>query len=151
MAVGFAVGDKSVIVKSFGAAALLMTSVLAGSAFAAEPPTSSMQPMVISRVIAYGQENQDPVALLTAVRMLNDLGAHVAQPSLSSAPVGEQQQPTYDPVALLEEAQGYAAGDEQLIAMIDAEMDTIESSRWVCYWEYYCDAWGWCNYVEVCY
>jgi hypothetical protein len=114
-------------------------------------PTSSMQPMVIARVIAYGQDNQDPLALVTAVRMLNDLGANVAQPSADAAPVGEQQQPVYDPVALLEEAEGYAAGDQELIAMIDAEMDTIESSRWVCYWEYYCDAWGWCNYVEVCY
>lgn len=137
-----------------GVAAVALAAAAVGSmqsAFAEEAPTSSMQPMVIARVIDYGQQNQDPLALVTAVRMLNDLGAHVAQPNPDAQSVEGQQQPSYDPVALLEEAEGYAAGDPQLIAMIDAEMDSIETSRWVCYWEYYCDAWGWCNYYEVCY
>ncbi|MGF1625514.1 MAG: hypothetical protein ACFCVH_11575 [Alphaproteobacteria bacterium] len=140
---------KTTSVVAIAAASMLFGSVSAS--LAEQAPATSMQPMTISRVIAYGQENQDPLALVTAVRMLNDLGAHVAQPGAQSEPTGEQSQPMYDPVALLEEAQGYATGNDQLIAMIDAEMDNIESSRWVCYWEVYCDAWGWCNYVEVCY
>lgn len=133
------------------AIAVAVTMGGVGTAIAETVQTSSMQPMTISRVIAYGQQNQDPVALLTAVRMLNDLGAHVAQPSTDAAPTGEQSQPVFDPVALLEEAEGYATGNDALLAMIDEELNSVESSRWVCYWEYYCDAWGWCEYVEICY
>ena len=139
--------------KSVGVAAVL-AAVTMGSvpaAFAEGTPVSPMQPMTIARVIAFGQANHDPLALITAVRMLNDLGANVAIPGTDAGATGEQSQPVFDPVALLEEAEGYAGGDAQVMAMIDAEMDGIESSRWVCYWEYYCDSWGWCNYVEVCY
>ncbi len=140
-------------VKNWGAAVVFAAVAFGGvsAASAEEPPVSSMTPMAISRVIAFGQEHQDPLALLTAVRMLNDLGAHVAMPGAQSEPTGEQAQQMFDQVALLEEAEGYAAGDAELVAMIDAEMDNIESSRWVCYWEVYCDAYGWCEYVEVCY
>ena len=139
--------------QKLGAAVAFAAVAIGGisAAHAEDPPVSSMGPMAISRVVAFGQENQDPLALLTAVRMLNDLGAHVAMPGSQAQPTGEQAQQMYDQVALLEEAEGYAAGNEQLVAMIDAEMDNIESSRWVCYWEVYCDAYGWCEYVEVCY
>jgi hypothetical protein len=139
--------------KSVGIATILAAVAMGGvsTAFAEEAPVSSMAPMTIARVVAFGQENHDPLALITAVRMLNDLGANVAIPGTDTGATGEQSQPVFDPVALLEEAEGYAGEDAELMAMIDAEMDSIESSRWVCYWEYYCDAWGWCEYLEVCY
>lgn len=140
-------------VKSVGVALAVaaMTLGSVSATFAEEAPVSSMAPMTIARVVAFGQQNQDPLALITAVRMLNDLGANVAIPGTDVGATGEQSQPVFDPVALLEEAESYAAGDAEVLAMIETEMDSVESSRWVCYWEYYCDSWGWCNYVEVCY
>ena len=66
------------------------------------------------QVVSYGQSQKDPLVLLSAVKLLDDLPfAGIAKPGQD-----EKTGARYDRVSLLNEAKQYAAGDEDLLTVI---------------------------------
>ena len=49
-------------------------------------------------------------------------------------------------------AKNYATGpNASLAAAIDAEIKNVSSTQATCYYQYYCNAWGYCWYEYYCY
>ncbi len=66
------------------------------------------------QVVSYGEAQKDPLVILTAVKLLDDLPfAGIAKPGKDEKTVTR-----YDRVALLDEAKQFAAGDDELLAVI---------------------------------
>jgi hypothetical protein len=88
-----------------------------------------------TELITYARQNQSAVAMLTAVQMLRAArvadskdrpGAKSTEAAKGATPTeGKKASPseaTLDPVKLLNEAKGWAKGNAQLTALIDAEL-----------------------------
>jgi hypothetical protein len=87
-------------------------------------------------LVSYARENESPTAMLTAVQMMRGvraedsaqrLGTKTNEPAAADASAApgkkaETPAPTLDATALLNEAKGWARGNAQLIALIDAEL-----------------------------
>ena len=99
----------------------------------------------------YGIDNKDPYSLLTAAPISDGLKANVAKQAPVKLTKGAKPE-TYDPLALLKLAKGYAAGtDASLTAAIDVETKNVSATQAVCYYQYYCNGWGYCWYQYYCY
>lgn len=74
------------------------------------------------QVASYGEAHKDPLALVTAVRLLDDLPfTSVARPG-----EGEKSGPPYDRDALIAQAKASAGGDAGLLAIIEKVQDAPE-------------------------
>ena len=97
----------------------------------------------------YGEANHDPASLLAAAHIINGLKSNVA---VQKPAVGAGKLTAYDPMNLLKLAKTYATGpNASLAAAIDGEMKNVSSTQAVCYYQYYCNAWGYCWYAYQCY
>ncbi len=66
------------------------------------------------KIVAYGESQKDPLVMLSAVKLLDDLPfGGVAKPNTD-----EKNPVRYDRVALLDQAKQYAVGDEELLTVI---------------------------------
>lgn len=98
---------------------------------------------IANAAIAYGRANSDPLAMLAGVQMMVSAAAGTTIES-AGRPL--------DLGAILDEAVAMAPEDELILARADALRDEAETrTRGVCYWEYWCDYYGYCEYWYVCY
>ncbi len=98
---------------------------------------------IANALIAYGRANQDPLALLSGVQMMVKAAAGTTIESAGKP---------MDLGAVLDEAVAMAPDDALIVARADVLRDEAETkSRGVCYWEYWCDYYGYCEYWYVCY
>lgn len=98
---------------------------------------------IANALITYGRANQDALALLSGVQMM------------ISAADGTSIESAGQPIdlgAILDEAVALAPEDALILARADELRDEAETIvRDVCYWEYWCDYYGYCEYWYVCY
>jgi hypothetical protein len=77
---------------------------------------------LFAQVVSYGETQKDPLALLTAVQMLEDL------PFGGVAKADAKDKSTYDRAGLLSLAKQYATGDAELLAVIAKLQDAPEAT-----------------------
>ncbi|AZL60252.1 hypothetical protein EI545_16335 [Tabrizicola piscis] len=98
---------------------------------------------IANALITYGRANQDPLALLSGVQMMVKAAAGTTIESAGKP---------MDLGAVLDEAVAMAPDDALIVARADVLRDEAETkTRGVCYWEYWCDYYGYCEYWYVCY
>jgi hypothetical protein len=83
-------------------------------------------------LVAYARENQSPLAMVAAVQMLRGVRATDSAERVPAKTTeagtgaegkkGKAADATIDPAALLNEAKGWAKGNAQVLAVIDAEL-----------------------------
>ena len=134
-------------------AAFVLATGLSGiaPAFAEEatPPNpvetaeAKSTPTIANALITYGRANQDALAMVSGVQMMI-----TASNGTSIETAGKPM----DLGAILDEAIAMAPDDALIVARADALRDEAETVvRDVCYWEYWCDYYGYCEYWYVCY
>lgn len=98
---------------------------------------------IANALLSYGRANQDALALLSAVQMMV---------KAADGTTIESGGKPMDLGAILDEAVALAPDDPLVVARADALRDEAETrTRGVCYWEYWCDYYGYCEYWYVCY
>ena len=98
---------------------------------------------IANAALAYGRANSDPLAMLTAVQMMIN--------ALDGTTLEQNGQPV-DLGAILDEAVALAPDDQLIVARAETLRDEAETrTRGACYWEVWCDYYGYCEYWEVCY
>lgn len=137
--------------KRFIAALAVATSLFAvAPAFAQDAGTSPVATAeakstlsVANAMITSGRSNADPLAMIAGVQMM------------VSAAEGTTIESAGTPVdlgAILDEAVALAPEDALILARADTLRDAAETkTRGACYWEYWCDYYGYCEYWYVCY
>jgi hypothetical protein len=132
-------------------AAFTLAATGAGSAKeAAAPPDGVQKAQLAATLAAYGEANHDPATLLAAAHLINGLKSNVG--TMKGGTAGAKPTATYDPLTLLKMAKNYATGpNASLAAAIDAEIKNVSATQAVCYYQYYCNAWGYCWYEYYCY
>jgi len=96
---------------------------------------------IASGLVAYGEKNKDAYALLTAAKMLSQVGAKVEDPKGKEAS-GKASE--LDVGAILKKASDYAGDNDALkkdISMAEKAMP----QKWVCYYAWACNYY-YCNY-----
>jgi len=128
----------------------LAGTLSAGSAKEAAAPEDGVARANLAATLAqYGTANHDPASLLAAAHIINGLKANVG---MQKAGGGDAKPQAYDPMTLLKLAKTYATGPNAALASaIDGEMKAVSSTQAVCYYSYYCNAWGYCWYAYRCY
>lgn len=98
---------------------------------------------IANALLSYGRANQDPLALLSAVQMMV---------KAADGTTIESGGKPMDLGAVLDEAVAMAPDDALILARADTLRDEAETrTRGICYWEYWCDWYGYCEYWYVCY
>jgi hypothetical protein len=141
---------KKFILAAAVASFTLAGTFSAGSAKETAAPEDGVARANLAATLAqYGTANHDPASLLAAAHIINGLKANVA---LQKAGGMGKPAGAYDPMALLKLAKSYATGpNASLASAIDGEMKAVSSTQAVCYYQYYCNAWGYCWYAYQCY
>lgn len=98
---------------------------------------------VANAMINYGRSNKDALAMLAGVQMM------VTAAEGTSIESGGKPM---DLGAILDEAVALAPEDALIAARADELRDAADTkTRGACYWEYWCDWYGYCEYWYVCY
>jgi hypothetical protein len=98
---------------------------------------------IANALVSYGRANKDPLALISGVQMMI---------SAAKGTTIEAGGTPIDLGAVLDEAVAMAPEDQLIVARADALRDEAETrTRGACYWEYWCDWYGYCEYWYVCY
>jgi hypothetical protein len=98
---------------------------------------------IANALVTYGRANQDPLALISGVQMMI---------KAAEGTTIESGGKPMDLGAVLDEAVAMAPDDQLIVARAEALRDEAETrTRGVCYWEYWCDWYGYCEYWYVCY
>ena len=119
-------------------AVLLMMVVLASLAFAGLNSSLLQERMA-------GNARDRQLAMQAAEAALRD-----AEKDIDT--VAEKLKDASDIGAILDEAVAMAPDDALIVARADELRDEAETvTRGVCYWEYWCDYYGYCEYWYVCY
>jgi len=96
-----------------------------------------------SAVIKYGEAKGDALAMVTGVEMM--LGAADGTTIESGGEV-------MDLSAVLDKAAEIGKDDPLVVAKVEELRDAAETkTRGACYWEYWCDWYGYCEYWYICY
>jgi hypothetical protein len=98
---------------------------------------------IANALVNYGRANQDALALISGVQLMIDAtdGTTI---EASGTPV--------DLGAILDEAVAMAPDDQLIVARAETLRDDAETrTRGACYWEYWCDYYGYCWYEYYCY
>lgn len=123
----------------------------AGGAFAEEAaaPDAKAQAEASSTLVTanaminYGRSKGDALAMIAGVQMMLAVAEGTTIES-GGAPM--------DLTAVLNEAKEMGKDDPLIVAKADALMDAAETkTRGACYWEYWCDWYGYCEYWYICY
>lgn len=94
-------------------------------------------------VINYGRSNGDALAMIAGVQMMVT-AAEGTTIETGGTPI--------DLGAILDEAVALAPDDALITARAEELRDAAETrTRGVCYWELWCDYYGYCEYWYVCY
>ncbi len=139
--------------KRFLTALTLSAAVLASPVLAQEAAKPAANPaaqaeaqstlQTANAMINYGRSKKDALAMIAGVQMM----VSVAQGTTIEA--GGQPM---DLGKVLDEAVALAGDDQLVIAKAEALRDEAETkTRGACYWEYWCDWYGYCEYWYVCY
>ena len=98
---------------------------------------------VANAMINYGRSNKDALAMLAGVQMMV---------TAAEGTTIESGGKPMDLAAVLDEAVALAPDDALIAARADTLRDAAETkTRGACYWEYWCDWYGYCEYWYVCY
>ncbi len=133
------------------ALAVSATLLTAGSAFAqdATAPDDRAQAEASSTLttanamINYGRSKGDALAMIAGVQMML---------AVADGTTIEAGGSPLDLAAVLTEAKELGKDDPLIVAKADALMDEAETkTRGACYWEYWCDWYGYCEYWYICY
>jgi hypothetical protein len=117
---------------------------------ATPPPDGVAKAQLAATLAQYGEANHDPASLLAAAHIINGLKSNVAMKTPMKDGAGQPE--SYDPLTLLKLAKTYATGpNASLAAAIDTEMKAVSATQAVCYYQYYCNGWGYCWYQYYCY
>ena len=131
---------------ALSAAALTAAPALAQEAPAQSPVATAEAKSTLttaSAMINYGRAHKDALAMIAGVQMMVSVAEGTTIES-GGAPM--------DLGAVLDEAVAMAGDDELIKAKAEALRDDAETkSRGACYWEYWCDWYGYCEYWYVCY
>jgi len=132
-------------------AALALTTTLLGvvpaAAQDAQNPVATAEAKstlsVANAMVTYGRANADPLAMIAGVQMMVAAAEGTTIES-AGTPI--------DLGAILDEAVALAPDDALIVARADTLRDAAETkTRGACYWEYWCDYYGYCEYWYVCY
>lgn len=145
--------------KKFLITALLVTSCLTpGATFAQEKkdltPAQQMEGRLVletaRNLVSYGETKSDPLALVTAAKMMASVPGRVLADGQDGA-AGADKAGAFDIEGVLKKAEDLAQGDE-LITKVAGEVRTqaAANSKAVCYWAYSCYYNGWCEYAYAC-
>jgi multidrug efflux pump subunit AcrA (membrane-fusion protein) len=94
-------------------------------------------------MINYGRANKDALAMIAGVQMMV---------AVAEGTTIESGGVPMDLGAVLDEAVALAGDDELIKAKAEALRDDAETkTRGACYYEYWCDWYGYCEYWYVCY
>jgi opacity protein-like surface antigen len=94
-------------------------------------------------MVNYGRSKGDALAMIAGVKMMLAV-AEGTTIEAAGAPL--------DLAAVLDEAVALAGGDALVTAEADKLRDAAETkTRGACYWEYWCDWYGYCEYWYICY
>lgn len=94
-------------------------------------------------MINYGRSKGDALAMIAGVQMMLDVA--------EGTTIESGGQPV-DLGKVLDEAVAAAGDDQLVVAKAEALRDAAETqNRAMCYWEYWCDWYGYCEYWYVCY
>jgi hypothetical protein len=121
--------------------------VLAQDAPAAPNPVATAEAKstltTANAMINYGRSNKDALAMIAGVQMMVAVAEGTTIESAGAA---------MDLGAILDEAVALAPDDALIAAKAEDLRDEAEAkSRGACYWEYWCDWYGYCEYWYVCY
>lgn len=141
--------------KRFLSAFALSAAVLASSApvvlaedakpapNAAEQAEARSTLQTATAMINYGRSKKDALAMIAGVQMM------VAVAEGTTIESGGQ---AMDLGKVLDEAVALAGDDQLVVAKAESLRDAAETkTRGACYWEYWCDWYGYCEYWYVCY
>ncbi len=131
---------------ALSAAVMTAAPVLAQEAKAPDAVTQAEAKSTLTTanaMINYGRAHKDSLAMIAGVQMMVAV-AEGTTIETGGAPL--------DLAAVLDEAVALSPDDELIKAKADALRDDAETkSRGACYWEYWCDWYGYCEYWYVCY
>lgn len=135
---------------SLTAAMLTAAPVLAQETAApADAPNAAQQAEMSSTLqtanamINYGRAKKDALAMIAGVQMMV---------AVAEGTTIEAKGAPMDLGAVLDEAVALAPEDALIKAKADDLRDAAtEKTRGMCYWEYWCDWYGYCEYWYVCY
>ncbi len=131
---------------ALSASVLTAAPVLAQDAPAQSPVAAAEAKSTLTTanaMINYGRANKDALAMIAGVQMM----VAVAQGTTI-----ESGGTPLDLGAVLDEAVALAGDDELIKAKAEALRDDAETkTRGACYYEYWCDWYGYCEYWYVCY
>ena len=131
---------------ALSAAVMTAAPVLAQEAKAPDAVTQAEAKSTLTTanaMINYGRAHKDSLAMIAGVQMMVAV-AEGTRIETGGAPL--------DLAAVLDEAVALSPDDELIKAKADALRDDAETkSRGACYWEYWCDWYGYCEYWYICY
>lgn len=144
--------------KKLVVAAFLVATSLTAGAIAQEKQDLTVAQQAENRMIletarnlvSYGETKSDPLALVTAAKMMASVPGKVLADD-AKGEAGADQAAGFDIEGVLKKAEELSQGDE-MIAKVAADVRTAAAanSKAVCYWEYYCYYNGWCEYAYAC-
>lgn len=110
---------------------------------AAEQAEARSTLQTATAMINYGRSKKDALAMIAGVQMM------VAVAEGTTIESGGQ---AMDLGKVLDEAVALAGDDQLVVAKAESLRDAAETkTRGACYWEYWCDWYGYCEYWYVCY
>ena len=129
--------ERSVGVRCAATIAMIALMCVSASMVAADTPPEDEASRVslASALLEYGKEYRDPLALLNAVQLFRGLSAQVHE---RGGPGEETEILNLDEILHL--AREFAGNDEDLLAIVDAEMKRGTKGIWstTCIWK-----WAW--------
>jgi multidrug efflux pump subunit AcrA (membrane-fusion protein) len=136
--------------KRFFTALSLSTALLAAAPVFAQDAPNPVQAAeakstltTANAMINYGRANKDALAMIAGVQMMV---------AVAEGTTIESAGTPLDLGAVLDEAVALAGDDELIKAKAEALRDDAETkTRGACYWEYWCDWYGYCEYWYICY
>jgi hypothetical protein len=140
-----------------GCAFVSVAFLASGAALAVEKGAAAdgatPEATTIVTLLKYGRDNKDAYALLTAYRMIAKMPAQPEKKGAADAAEAAQDKGAKkvdaDPAIILDEAAKYAAGDASLLAQIDKARKELPTKRG-CWYQWFCNAWGYCWTRFVC-
>jgi len=123
------------------APAVMAEEAKAPSAEAQAEAKSTLQ--TATAMINYGRSKKDALAMIAGVQMMV---------SVAEGTTIESGGQPMDLGKVLDEAVALAGDDQLVVAKAEALRDAAETkTRGACYWEYWCDWYGYCEYWYICY
>ncbi len=135
------------LLASVALTAALLGGIPASAQEAAQNPVATAEAKsslnIATAMIAYGRAHKDALAMISGVQILV---------SAAEGTTIESGGKPMDLGAILDEAVAMAPDDQLIVARADVLRDEAETkTRGACYWEYWCDYYGYCEYWYICY